>query len=58
MAKIGIVNMVNSSLFKTGLVLISATVVPTKNDSDVIFCLHINLFTPLDLTRIDRSLVF
>ena len=40
------------------------TVVPTQSDSDVIFCLqllsikNINLYTPLELTRIDRSLVY
>ena len=47
-------NTTNNALF--------ATVVPTKSDSDVIFCLkllsvNINLYTPLELTRIDRSLV-
>ena len=38
------------------------TVVPTKSDSDVIFCLQMLsktfLYTPLKLTRIDRSLVY
>ena len=39
------------------------TVVPTKNDSDVMSCLHllsinITLYTPLELTRINRSLVY
>ena len=38
----------------------AGTIVPTKRDSDVIFCLHLlskknNLFTPLELTRIKRS---
>ena len=37
--------------------------VPTKSDSDVIFCLQLfgktfNLKTPLKLKRIDRSLVY
>ena len=39
----------------------SIIVVPTKNDSDVILFIiaksNINLYTPLELTRIDRSLV-
>ena len=38
------------------------TVVPTKSDSDVIFCLQmliiLKLFTPLELTQINRSLVY
>ena len=38
--------------------IVILTVLPTKSDSDVIFCLHINLNTPLELTRIDRSLVY
>ena len=33
-------------------------VVPTKSENDVIFCLNINLYTQLALTRIDRSLVY
>ena len=37
--------------------------VPTKSDSDVIFCLQLlsktfNLYTPLKLKRIDGSLVY
>ena len=40
----------------------STTVMPTKSDSDLILCLKLqsknNLYTPLDLTRIDRSLVY
>ena len=35
-----------------------ATFVPTKSDSDVIFCLQVNLYTPLELTRIVISLVY
>ena len=38
------------------------TVVPAKSDSDVILCLQLlsknNLYTLLDLMRIDRSLVY
>ena len=34
-----------------------STVVPTKGDSDVIFCSNINVYTPLELTRIDISFV-
>ena len=38
------------------------TVVPTKSDSDVIFCLQVLTktlsCTQLDLTRIERSLVY
>ena len=36
------------------------TVLPAKSDSDVIFCLQLlsNLYTPLELTRIDRSLLY
>ena len=45
------------------VLLSESTVVPTKSDSDVIFCLqllskNINLYTPLALTRIYRSVVF
>ena len=43
-------------------VLSETTVVLTKSDSDVIFCLQVLTktlsCTPLDLTRIDRSLVY
>ena len=34
------------------------TVVPTKSDSDEIFCLQLLSKTPLELTRIERSLVY
>ena len=38
------------------------TVVPTKSDSDVILCLQLlsknNVYTPLDLTLIDISLLY
>ena len=39
-----------------------STIVPTKSDNDVILCLQLlrkknNLYTPLQLMRIDRSLV-
>ena len=40
----------------------TCTVLPAKSDSDVVFCLQllktINLYTPLELMRIDRSLVY
>ena len=39
-----------------------ATVLPAKSDIDVVFCLqllsNINLYTPLELMRIGRSLVY
>ena len=40
-----------------------STVVPTKSDSDVIFSVqllskNINVYTSLELTRLDRSLVY
>ena len=40
-----------------------STVVPTKSDSDVVLCLqllrkNINLYTPPELTRINRLLVY
>ena len=43
--------------------MLEATVVPTKRDSDVILDLQLlskknNLYTPLDLTLIDISLVY
>ena len=42
--------------------IISATVVPTKGDADVKYFynwyVNINLYTPLEIMRIDRSLVF
>ena len=38
------------------------TVLPAKSDSDMVFCLQLlsktNLYTPLELTRMDRSLVY
>ena len=38
------------------------TVVLTKSDSDELFCLQLlsknSMYTPLDLTQIDRSLVY
>ena len=38
------------------------TVLPAKSESDVIFCVQVlvkfNLYTPLKLTQIDRSLVY
>ena len=42
---------------------LATTAVPTKNDSDVIFCLQLlsityNMYNSLELTRIDRSLVY
>ena len=33
-------------------------IVPTKSDSDVILCLQLLSKIPLELTRIDRSLVY
>ena len=42
---------------------IAASVVPIKSDSDVILCLQLlskntNVYASLELTRIDRSLVY
>ena len=42
---------------------IDTTVLPAKSDSDVMVCLqllskNINLYTPLELTRIDISLMY
>ena len=50
-------------MFTSRIYIALRTVVPTKSDSDVIFCLQLlrkitNLYTPLDLARIDRSLVY
>ena len=42
-------------MFNIGVFEERGTVVPTKSDSDVIFCLQ--LYTPLELTRIDISFV-
>ena len=36
---------------------LKGTVVSTESDREVIFCLHIKLYIPLQLMRIDRSLV-
>ena len=44
-----------------GLINYPVTVMPTKSDSDVILCLQfetLTLYTPLELTRINRSSVY